>query len=89
MFSRYGDVSDCFLPKDRLRGFAFVTMPSREAEGGMSWMGGHLGGARYPPQQYYQDASPTPTTTCNHHHHRIIICAQYGNARMVSVAAAA
>ena len=36
LFSRYGDVSDCFLPKDREtdrpRGFAFVTMPGKEAE---------------------------------------------------------
>ena len=36
MFEQYGVVSDCFLPTDRdsgrVRGFAFVTMPSKEAE---------------------------------------------------------
>jgi RNA recognition motif-containing protein len=35
-FSKYGSVSDCFLPTDREsgrpRGFAFVTMPASEAE---------------------------------------------------------
>lgn len=36
MFEAYGAVTDCFLPTDRdsgkVRGFAFVTMPSKEAE---------------------------------------------------------
>jgi len=36
VFSKYGSVSDCFLPTDREsgrpRGFAFVTMPASEAE---------------------------------------------------------
>jgi len=36
LFSRYGQVTDCFLPTDRdtnkVRGFAFVTMPAAEAE---------------------------------------------------------
>jgi len=36
LFSRYGHVTDCFLPTDRdtnkVRGFAFVTMPAAEAE---------------------------------------------------------
>lgn len=36
MFEQYGTVSDCFLPSDRdtgrPRGFAFVTMPAKEAE---------------------------------------------------------
>lgn len=36
MFEKYGNVIDCFLPKERdsgrLRGFAFVTMPAKEAE---------------------------------------------------------
>ncbi|KAL7523943.1 hypothetical protein ACHAWF_000759, partial [Thalassiosira exigua] len=36
MFEQYGAVTDCFLPTDRdsgrVRGFAFVTMPSKEAE---------------------------------------------------------
>lgn len=36
MFEQYGVVSDCFLLTDRdsgrVRGFAFVTMPSNEAE---------------------------------------------------------
>ena len=36
LFEQYGTVSDCFLPSDRetgrTRGFAFVTMPSNEAE---------------------------------------------------------
>jgi len=35
-FEQYGSVTDCFLPTDRdtgkLRGFAFVTMPSADAE---------------------------------------------------------
>jgi len=36
LFEKYGQVSDCFLPQDRdsgrPRGFAFVTMPAKEAE---------------------------------------------------------
>lgn len=36
MFEKYGQVTDCFLPTDRdtgrVRGFAFVTMPAKEAE---------------------------------------------------------
>ena len=36
MFEEYGTVNDCFMPTDRdsgrVRGFAFVTMPSTEAE---------------------------------------------------------
>ncbi len=36
MFEQYGTVTDCFLPTDRdtnrVRGFAFVTMPASEAE---------------------------------------------------------
>lgn len=36
LFEKYGAVSDCFLPSDREsgrpRGFAFVTMPAKEAE---------------------------------------------------------
>ena len=36
MFEQYGAVTDCFLPTDRdtgrVRGFAFVTMPAKEAE---------------------------------------------------------
>eukprot|EP00584_Thalassiosira_punctigera_P010403 CAMPEP_0172528786 /NCGR_PEP_ID=MMETSP1067-20121228/3054_1 /TAXON_ID=265564 ORGANISM="Thalassiosira punctigera, Strain Tpunct2005C2" /NCGR_SAMPLE_ID=MMETSP1067 /ASSEMBLY_ACC=CAM_ASM_000444 /LENGTH=275 /DNA_ID=CAMNT_0013312751 /DNA_START=97 /DNA_END=921 /DNA_ORIENTATION=- len=36
MFEQYGVVTDCFLPTDResgrVRGFAFVTMPAKEAE---------------------------------------------------------
>jgi RNA recognition motif-containing protein len=36
MFEQYGQVTDCFLPTDRdtnrVRGFAFVTMPASEAE---------------------------------------------------------
>ena len=36
MFEQYGTVTDCFLPSDRdtgrPRGFAFVTMPAKEAE---------------------------------------------------------
>eukprot|EP00584_Thalassiosira_punctigera_P023785 CAMPEP_0172551388 /NCGR_PEP_ID=MMETSP1067-20121228/38993_1 /TAXON_ID=265564 ORGANISM="Thalassiosira punctigera, Strain Tpunct2005C2" /NCGR_SAMPLE_ID=MMETSP1067 /ASSEMBLY_ACC=CAM_ASM_000444 /LENGTH=259 /DNA_ID=CAMNT_0013339173 /DNA_START=98 /DNA_END=873 /DNA_ORIENTATION=- len=36
MFEQFGPVSDCFLPTDResgrVRGFAFVTMPAKEAE---------------------------------------------------------
>jgi cold-inducible RNA-binding protein len=36
MFEEYGTVNDCFMPTDRdsgrVRGFAFVTMPSAEAE---------------------------------------------------------
>lgn len=36
LFEKYGTVSDCFLPQDRdtgrPRGFAFVTMPAKEAE---------------------------------------------------------
>lgn len=36
MFEQYGPVTDCFLPTDRdtgrVRGFAFVTMPAKEAE---------------------------------------------------------
>lgn len=41
-FSEFGTVSDCFLPTDRdsgrPRGFAFVTMPSKEAEEAMNKM---------------------------------------------------
>ena len=35
MFKAYGAVTDCFLPTDREhrpRGFAFVTMPAKDAE---------------------------------------------------------
>eukprot|EP00804_Cyclotella_cryptica_P015240 CCRYP_005373-RD/>CCRYP_005373-RD protein AED:0.08 eAED:0.08 QI:129/1/1/1/0.6/0.66/6/2821/360 len=36
LFEQYGPVTDCFLPTDRdsgrVRGFAFVTMPAKEAE---------------------------------------------------------
>jgi RNA recognition motif-containing protein len=36
MFEKYGQVTDCFLPTERdsgrVRGFAFVTMPAKEAE---------------------------------------------------------
>jgi len=36
MFEQHGTVTDCFLPTDRdsgrVRGFAFVTMPAKEAE---------------------------------------------------------
>ena len=36
LFEGYGPVTDCFLPTDResgkVRGFAFVTMPAKEAE---------------------------------------------------------
>ena len=36
LFEQYGSVTDCFLPTDRdtgrMRGFAFVTMPAKEAE---------------------------------------------------------
>eukprot|EP01082_Thalassiosira_pseudonana_P012691 g11296.t1 g11296 contig5:544470-548123(+) len=36
LFEQYGQVTDCFLPTDRdsgrVRGFAFVTMPAKEAE---------------------------------------------------------
>jgi len=44
MFEQYGPVSDCFLPTDRdsgrVRGFAFVTMPSKEAEGACNKVNG-------------------------------------------------
>ena len=36
MFEQYGPVTDCFMPTDketgRVRGFAFVTMPAKDAE---------------------------------------------------------
>ena len=36
MFEQWGTVTDCFLPTDRdsgrVRGFAFVTMPAKDAE---------------------------------------------------------
>eukprot|EP00569_Conticribra_weissflogii_P015819 CAMPEP_0171390886 /NCGR_PEP_ID=MMETSP0880-20121228/876_1 /TAXON_ID=67004 /ORGANISM="Thalassiosira weissflogii, Strain CCMP1336" /LENGTH=251 /DNA_ID=CAMNT_0011903403 /DNA_START=93 /DNA_END=844 /DNA_ORIENTATION=+ len=36
LFEQYGQVTDCFLPTDResgrVRGFAFVTMPAKDAE---------------------------------------------------------
>jgi nucleolin len=36
LFEQYGTISDCFLPTDRdsgrVRGFAFVTMPAKDAE---------------------------------------------------------
>eukprot|EP00585_Thalassiosira_rotula_P012488 CAMPEP_0196131910 /NCGR_PEP_ID=MMETSP0910-20130528/1720_1 /TAXON_ID=49265 /ORGANISM="Thalassiosira rotula, Strain GSO102" /LENGTH=298 /DNA_ID=CAMNT_0041391427 /DNA_START=88 /DNA_END=980 /DNA_ORIENTATION=+ len=44
MFEQYGPVSDCFLPTDRdsgrVRGFAFVTMPAKEAEGACNKVNG-------------------------------------------------
>ena len=36
LFEQHGQVTDCFMPKDRdsgrVRGFCFVTMPSNDAE---------------------------------------------------------
>lgn len=36
LFEQYGQVTDCFMPKDRdtgrVRGFCFVTMPANDAE---------------------------------------------------------
>lgn len=44
MFEQFGPVTDCFLPTDRdsgrVRGFAFVTMPSKEAEGACNKVNG-------------------------------------------------
>lgn len=44
IFEKYGSVTDCFLPTDRetnrVRGFAFVTMPASDAENACSKVNG-------------------------------------------------
>lgn len=45
LFEQYGKVSDCFMPTDRetgkVRGFAFVTMPSKDAEEAITKLNGY------------------------------------------------
>jgi len=45
LFEQYGKVSDCFMPTDRdsgkVRGFAFVTMPSKDAEEACNKLNGY------------------------------------------------
>lgn len=45
LFEQYGKVSDCFMPTDRdsgkVRGFAFVTMPAKDAEEACNKLNGY------------------------------------------------
>jgi len=67
MFEQHGTVTDCFLPTDRdsgrVRGFAFVTMPAKEAEqacakvNGMELDGRMLRVNEAQPKGEYEDAA--------------------------------